>query len=455
MNLSVLLLGLEAIIAYLFVLGAHSLRHRFGQGYFYALLGGMTAVMAWVTDAGFQIEVSGITFVVGSTVFYTALLLGVFVIYVFDGPGAARIGISTVLFVSILTPLTAALLHFHADLAGFDLAWVPRPGLRINAASAAATFLDLIFLGVAWELLGKPRLKLPFWLRTYWTLLSVLWLDVLIFSTAAFAGSGNYLNIMQGTLLSRFIISAAAFPVLYSYLLWGQRKKEIFFINRPVLSILLQYSELQTELSEAKRENKRRKLVEKDRDQLIVKLQESRQKYKILSEKFELISTTDEITGVPNRRHFNQVLAKEWKRALRDGDEIAVLIMDFDYFKNYNDQYGHLAGDDCLKRLAAELSSVFQRPGDFFARFGGDEFSAILPGTGKDGSIYLARKAQRHLARVKIDHHRPDGGQYVTISIGIASSVPSADQRAEQLVNRSDQALYRAKAEGRNRIHYW
>ena len=455
MNLSVLLLGLEAIIAYLFVLGAHSLRRRFGQGYFYALLGGMTAVMAWVTDAGFQIDVSGITFVVGSTVFYTALLLGVFVIYVFDGPGMARIAISTVLFVSILTPLTAALLHFHADLAGFDLSWIPRPGLRINAASAAATFLDLIFLGAAWELLGKPRLKLPFWLRTYWTLLSVLWLDVLIFTTGAFAGSENYLNIMQGTLLSRLIISAIAFPVLYSYLLWGQRKKEIFFVNRPVLAILHQFSELQTELSDAKREIQRRKIVEKDRDQLIIQLQVSKQKYKELSKKYERASTTDEITGVPNRRHFNKVLAKEWKRSLREGEEIAVLIMDFDYFKNYNDQYGHLAGDDCLRRLAAELSSVFQRPGDFFARFGGDEFAAILPDTGKDGAIHLAQKAQDHLAQVKIDHQRPDGGQYVTISIGGASSIPAGEQRSEQLINHSDQALYRAKEAGRNRIHYW
>jgi hypothetical protein len=130
----------QTIVVYLLVLWVHSLRHRFGLAYFYTLLGGFTAIMSWVTDAGVAIQVGGITFVVGSTVFYTSLLLGVFVVYVFDGPRSTRICISTVAAVSAVTPLVAAVLHLQARAAGIEaLRFVPVPSLRINTASVVAT----------------------------------------------------------------------------------------------------------------------------------------------------------------------------------------------------------------------------------------------------------------------------------------------------------------------------
>jgi len=273
MPTKVIVMMIEAIIMYFLVLGAHSLRRRYGPAHFYAVLGGIAAVMSWVTDAGLAVDVVGIRFMLGSTVFYTSLLLGIFVVYVFDGPRATRIAISTVAGVSAMVPLLAAALHFHMSLGGVPpggvppgggapLAGIPQPSLRINTASVVTTLLDLVFLGVAWEALGKPALKLRLWLRTWLTLLGVMWLDVLLFATFAFAGTPQYLNIMRGTLVSRFIISLFALPFLYGYLHWQSNRKGVTLQNRPVLAILREVAEMEAELSLAEEEIEKRKEVE-------------------------------------------------------------------------------------------------------------------------------------------------------------------------------------------------
>ncbi|MDZ7698146.1 MAG: VUT family protein [Deltaproteobacteria bacterium] len=279
----VTVLIIEAMIVYFLVLWAHSLRHRFGPVHFYALLGGITAIMSWVTDAGVAVEIAGITFVVGSTVFYTALLLGVFVVYVFDGPRATRIAISTILGVSIMVPVVAVVLHYQTQLMGnTPLEYVPLPSLRINTASVLATLIDLIFLAIAWEYLGKPALGLRPWLRAFATLLGVMWLDVVLFATGAFAGTPNYLSIMQGTLISRFIISVFALPFLYGYLHWQSKKPGVNIENRPVMAILRQVAEVERELSLAQQEIERRKAAEKERDTLIEELQKAISEVKTL-----------------------------------------------------------------------------------------------------------------------------------------------------------------------------
>jgi uncharacterized PurR-regulated membrane protein YhhQ (DUF165 family) len=196
------------------------------------------------------VQVGQITFVIGSTVFYTALLLGIFVVYVFDGPKATQIAISTVAGVSIMVPVIAAALHRQMALIGNARpALVPLPSLRINSASVAATLVDLLFLAMAWEFLGKPPLNLTLWLRAFLTLLGVMWLDVFLFATLAFGGTPEYLNIMKGTLVSRFIISVFALPFLYGYLYWQNRKKGILIENRPVLVVLMQVAEIKHDLS--------------------------------------------------------------------------------------------------------------------------------------------------------------------------------------------------------------
>jgi hypothetical protein len=258
----ILLLALQLLGASLLIFAAHTLRRRIGLGLFYALLGALTAVMSWVTDASLAVHLGGITFVIGSTAFYTSLLLGVFVVYVFDGPRLTRFAILTVAAVSALTPLTAAVLHLQARLGGSGaLAAIPLPSLRINAASVLTTLIDLIFLAMAWEFLGKPRLHR--WLRVYLTLLGVLWLDVALFATGAFAGTPQYLSILSGTLISRLLTSLFALPLLAGYLSWQSRGKGISIENRPVLAILARVAEVEAELTQAQREIRAREEAER------------------------------------------------------------------------------------------------------------------------------------------------------------------------------------------------
>jgi len=283
MKNELLILIVEAMSVYFLVLWAHSLRSRAGLAHFYALIGGLTAVMSWVTDAGVKVELAGITFMVGSTVFYTSLLLGVFVVYVFDGPRATRVAISTIAGVSIMVPLIALILHLQMKVSGHAmLAYVPVPSLRINTASVLATIADLVFLAMAWEYLGKPRWHLHLWLRAFLTLLGVMWLDVILFNTGAFWGTPEYLRIMTGTLLSRLIISIFAFPFLYCYLNWQNKIMGVRIEHRPVLAILKEVAEIRVELSLAQQEIERRKQVEMENQRLIDELRQALSEVKTL-----------------------------------------------------------------------------------------------------------------------------------------------------------------------------
>ena len=269
-NREVAILVAEALAVYLLVLWAHSLRRRFGLAHFYALIGGLTAIMSWVTDAGVVVQAGGLTFVVGSTVFYTSLLLGVFVVYVFDGPRATRVAISTVAGVSALVPLIAAVLHLQMDLADTGaLRLVPTPSLRINTASVIATVADLLFLAMVWEYLGRPKRPVGLWLRAFITLLGVMWLDVLLFGTGAFLGTPAYTSIITGTFLSRLVVAAVAWPVLFAYLHWQTQQAGQEIEQRPVLAIVREVAHVRAELDQAQREIKRRKKAEREQEILL------------------------------------------------------------------------------------------------------------------------------------------------------------------------------------------
>lgn len=281
-NELLILIG-EAIGVYFLVLWAHSLRSRFGLAHFYALIGSLTAVMSWVTDAGVKVVLPHVELMVGSTVFYTALLLSVFVVYVFDGPRATRIAISTIAGVSVMVPVIALILHMQAKLSDSPpIGHVPIPSLRINSASVLTTVADLIFLAIAWEFLGKPRINLPLWLRSFLTLLGVMWLDVVLFSTAAFFGTPPYMEILTGTLVSRLIISLFAYPFLYLYLDYQNKKFGMVIEHRPVLAILKEVSEVRLELNLAQQEIERRKKVEREKESLIEQLQKALAEVKTL-----------------------------------------------------------------------------------------------------------------------------------------------------------------------------
>lgn len=269
----VVLVG-EAFAAYLLVLGAHALRRCCGLHLFYALMGGLTAVMSWVTDAGVSVHVAGVTFMAGSSVFYTALLLGVFVVYVFDGPRATRVAIAAVAGISVLVPLVAFVLRSQMcpDSVG-HVCLVPPPSLRNNVASVVTAVADLVFLAVTWEFLGRSWLGARLWSRTFLTLLGVMWIDVVFFTTGAFAGKADYLNIMAGTLTSRLVVALMAYPLLYYYLNWQKGKTGGQLENRPVLAILKEVDDIRSELDEAQQEIERRKRAEADKAAVIEKLE--------------------------------------------------------------------------------------------------------------------------------------------------------------------------------------
>jgi len=273
----------EAIAVYFLVLWAHSLRSRLGLAHFYALMGSLTAVMVWTTDAGVKVVLPGITLMVGSTVFFTALLLGVFVVYVFDGPRATRIAISTIIGVSIMVPVITVVLHWQIKLAGpAQVNYFPPESLRIYTASILAAFADLIFLAIAWEFLGKPKFNVRLWQRAFLTLLGVMWLDVLLFASGAFAGTPDYLHIMTGTFVTRLVISLFAFPFLYLYISWQNRRYGIEIENRPVLAILKEVTEMRLELSIAQQEIERRKEAERQNESLIGSLRAALEEVKTL-----------------------------------------------------------------------------------------------------------------------------------------------------------------------------
>jgi diguanylate cyclase (GGDEF)-like protein len=165
----------------------------------------------------------------------------------------------------------------------------------------------------------------------------------------------------------------------------------------------------------------------------------------------ERLSTLDALTGVANRRSFNNSLHREWGRAVRDGTPLALIMIDIDFFKAYNDYYGHPRGDDCLRRVAWALHDQVKRPGDVLARYGGEEFVALLTRTGLDGAVAVAEAFRSAVERLAVEHARSPLG-HVTLSLGVAATLPDRFGAADELVHTADQALYEAKHQGRNRL---
>ena len=165
----------------------------------------------------------------------------------------------------------------------------------------------------------------------------------------------------------------------------------------------------------------------------------------------EALAITDGLTGIANRRRFDQALTQEWRRGLREHSPLSMLLIDADHFKAYNDTYGHLRGDSCLRQIVEAALDVVSRPGDLVARFGGEEFAILLPNTDSPGAVTLGRAICASLAERRLPHMKNPNGT-VTISIGCATVVPRFGRPAVDLVEEADQALYRAKQEGRNRV---
>lgn len=167
--------------------------------------------------------------------------------------------------------------------------------------------------------------------------------------------------------------------------------------------------------------------------------------------KLQAISATDGLTGLPNRRRFDEVLSNEWRRAQRSGDHLWLAMIDVDWFKQYNDHYGHLAGDDCLRSVAGLLQEHAHRAGDMVARYGGEEFALIFTSTDIDHALRYTRLICESLARAALPHVKSPFG-HITASIGIAGTLPDEGMTSDELLAQADSALYRAKQEGRNQV---
>ncbi len=160
----------------------------------------------------------------------------------------------------------------------------------------------------------------------------------------------------------------------------------------------------------------------------------------------------DTLTGLTNRRGFDEFFDDEWRRALRSNYQISIMMIDIDFFKQYNDTYGHLKGDDSLVQVANILKTIARRPGDVVARFGGEEFVVLLPMTNAQSAVQIAEKTCRHVESLGIPHKESDISSYITISIGVVTALPRQDMALVELIKAADQALYQAKNDGRNRV---
>ena len=178
---------------------------------------------------------------------------------------------------------------------------------------------------------------------------------------------------------------------------------------------------------------------------------QAERKLEELNRKLSEAANIDGLTQIANRRAFDTQLLKEWSRLKRSQNCLSLVLIDIDYFKKYNDHYGHSAGDDCLKQVASALKSAVLRPVDLAARYGGEEFVLLLPETPLEGALAVAQRAAEAVAELRLAHHKSDVSDYVTISQGAACIAPVEDLTPIDLINLADKALYMSKEQGRNR----
>jgi len=184
----------------------------------------------------------------------------------------------------------------------------------------------------------------------------------------------------------------------------------------------------------------------------ITERKNTEQKLIVLQKELEELSFKDALTGVYNRRMFDSVMEVEWANAKRNHQPLSLLMLDIDYFKQYNDHYGHIHGDECLKLVAKALSNVGTRSRDFFARFGGEEFIIVLPETDAAAANMIAERCRSLIFKAQIPHEKSLVSQILTVSIGVSTIIPAHSDQAIDLIAKVDRQLYQAKEKGRNRI---
>lgn len=206
---------------------------------------------------------------------------------------------------------------------------------------------------------------------------------------------------------------------------------------------------LQTELAEQLR---LRVALAQANTELEDKVQQRTQALEEVNHQLEVLSVTDALTRLANRRRFDAVWLDEWQRALRQATPLAVIMLDVDHFKAYNDHYGHQQGDECLRRVGEVLLTTVRRAGELVARYGGEEFVVVLPGTSVIHAMAVAESIRANIQAAGIAHAHSGVAAVVTVSLGVAVGIPTQGDAPDALVHAADAALYRAKDQGRNRV---
>ena len=170
------------------------------------------------------------------------------------------------------------------------------------------------------------------------------------------------------------------------------------------------------------------------------------------TDKLESLAMIDGLTGIANRRSFDQTLEQEWRRAQRTGTWLSLIMIDIDEFKKYNDNYGHGTGDECLRLVAVTIESTMRRSGDFVGRYGGEEFVVLLPECDQEGAVEMAEKIRTKIKRLNIPHAFSQISDHITVSLGCNSMRYAPDTECTQLFQKADQAMYQAKEQGRDRV---
>lgn len=198
------------------------------------------------------------------------------------------------------------------------------------------------------------------------------------------------------------------------------------------------------------RANTKNFLTQLERDEAFATLAELQDQLKQSNEELQKLTCLDSLTGIANRRRFDSFIQKECLRSAREGAPLALLLIDIDYFKAYNDNYGHLGGDGCLRKVADALRKAVQRPADLVARYGGEEFAIILPNTNVEGALKIAEYLHSVVQDLEIPHKFSEVSDIITISTGIACKVANMNHSPGDLIEMADRALYEAKKSGRN-----
>lgn len=185
---------------------------------------------------------------------------------------------------------------------------------------------------------------------------------------------------------------------------------------------------------------------------LVASLNETNKQLTNVNQELNRLSSVDSLTGIPNRRYYEEQLVKEWRRAFREGTCLSLIVVDIDSFKDFNDNLGHSAGDKCLYEVAQLMQNNLNRPADFIARYGGEEFVILLPRTSARGALTLANHLRDSLHKAALPHPFSNIATYITASFGVSSIIPADDVATEALFRNADRALYDAKSQGRDRV---